>query len=119
MDSMKQEQNKSDTSSLMFRTLSNLGCQSTKNEDGTISVSYQGKNFHLEFGRMYARVLNPMWTGVKADEQDMPNQDIQPPKPRYFKAFKVVSVVIAAIASLLGLLYNILGVLINAFSNYS
>ena len=32
-DSMKQEQNQPDTLGLMFRTLSNLGCQPTKNED--------------------------------------------------------------------------------------
>lgn len=71
-DSMKQEQNKPDTLGLMFRTLSNLGCQPTKNEDGTLSVSYQGENFHMEFGGMYARVWDPMWAGVKADDPDMP-----------------------------------------------
>lgn len=72
IDSMKQEQNQPDTLGLMFRTLSNLGCQTTKNEDGTLSVSYQGENFHMEFGGMYARVWDPMWAGVKADDPDMP-----------------------------------------------
>lgn len=72
MDSMQQEHNKPDTLGLMFRTLSNLGCQPTKNEDGTLSVSYQGENFHMEFGGMYARVWDPMWAGVKADDPDMP-----------------------------------------------
>lgn len=72
IDSMKQEQNQPDTLGLMFRTLSNLGCQPTKNEDGTLSVSYQGENFHMEFGGMYARVWDPMWAGVKADDPDMP-----------------------------------------------
>lgn len=72
IDSMKQEQNQPDTLSLMFRTLSNLGCQPTKNEDGTLSVSYQGENFYMEFGGMYARVWDPMWAGVKADDPDMP-----------------------------------------------
>lgn len=71
-DSMKQEQNQPDTLGLMFRTLSNLGCQPTKNEDGTLSVSYQGENFHMEFGGMYARVWDPMWAGIKADDLDMP-----------------------------------------------
>lgn len=71
-DSMKQEQNQPDTLGLMFRTLSNLGCQPTKNEDGTLSVSYQGENFHMEFGGMYARVWDPMWAGIKADDPDMP-----------------------------------------------
>ena len=72
IDSMKQGQNQPDTLGLMFRTLSNLGCQPTKNEDGTLSVSYQGENFHMEFGGMYARVWDPMWAGVKADDPDMP-----------------------------------------------
>lgn len=71
-DSMKHEQNQPDTLGLMFRTLSNLGCQPTKNEDGTLSVSYQGENFHMEFGGMYARVWDPMWAGIKADDPDMP-----------------------------------------------
>lgn len=61
-----------DTLGLMLMTLSNLGCQSTKNDDGTLSVSYQGENFHMEFGGMYARVWDPMWAGVKADDPDMP-----------------------------------------------
>lgn len=61
-----------DTCGLMFRTLSNLGCQPTANEDGTITVQYQGETFHMEFGGMYARVWDPMWAGVKADDPDMP-----------------------------------------------
>ena len=71
-DTMKQEQNQPDTLGLMFRTLSNRGCQPTKNEDGTLSVSYQGENFHMEFGGMYARVWDPMWASIKADDPDMP-----------------------------------------------
>lgn len=70
--SIKPEQNQPDTLGLMFRTLSNLGCQPTKNDDGTISVSYQGENFHMEFGGMYARVWDPIWAGIKADDPDMP-----------------------------------------------
>lgn len=72
IDSMKRGQNQLDTLGLMFRTLTNLGCQPTKNEDGTLSVSYQGENFHMEFGGMYARVWDPMWAGIKADDPDMP-----------------------------------------------
>lgn len=72
-DSMKEEpENQPDTLDLMFRTLCNLGCQPTKNNDGTLSVSYQGENFHMEFGGMYARVWDPMWAGIKADDPDMP-----------------------------------------------
>ena len=66
------EDPKPDTLGLMFRTLSSLGCQPTANEDGTLSVQYQGENFHMEFGGLYARVWDPMWAGVKADDPDMP-----------------------------------------------
>lgn len=67
------EQNeKPDTIGLMFNTLSTLGCQPAKNGDGTISVSYQGENFHMEFGGMYCRVWDPMWSGIKADDPDLP-----------------------------------------------
>ena len=62
-----------DTLGLMFTTLSNLGCQPKKNADGTLSVQYQGENFYMEFGGMYARVWDPMWAGVKADDPDLPN----------------------------------------------
>lgn len=67
------EQNeKPDTIGLMFNTLITLGCQPAKNGDGTISVSYQGENFHMEFGGMYCRVWDPMWSGIKADDPDLP-----------------------------------------------
>lgn len=74
----KEEMNKEneipnpDTLGLMLNTLNQLGCQPTANEEGTISVRYQGENFHMEFGGMYARVWNPMWAGVRADDPDMP-----------------------------------------------
>ncbi|MCM1140839.1 MAG: hypothetical protein NC453_19900 [Muribaculum sp.] len=61
-----------DTIGLMFNTLSTLGCQPTKNDDETISVSYQGENFHMEFGGMYCRVWDPMWSGIKTDDPDLP-----------------------------------------------
>lgn len=64
---------KPDTIGLMFRTLSNLGCQPTKDDDGTISVKYQGENFKMQFGGMYARVWDPMWSSIKADDPDLPN----------------------------------------------
>lgn len=61
-----------DTLGLMFTTLSNIGCQPTKNDDGSLSVQYQGENFHMEFAGRYARVWDPMWAGVKADDPDLP-----------------------------------------------
>lgn len=70
-DAINQSQ-EPDTLGLMFSTLSNLGCQPIRNDDGTLSVSYQGENFHIEFGGMYARVWDPMWSGIKADDPELP-----------------------------------------------
>lgn len=66
------EVQKPDTLGLMFKTLSNLGCQPTANEDGTISVQYQGEKFQMEFSGMYARVWDPMWAGIKAVDPNVP-----------------------------------------------
>lgn len=71
-DTKNEETQKPDTLGLMFKTLSEIGCQPCANDDGTLSVQYQGENFHMEFGGMYARVWDPMWAGVKADDPDMP-----------------------------------------------
>lgn len=71
-DTQNEETQKPDTLVLMFKTLSEIGCQPSANDDGTLSVQYQGENFHMEFGGMYARVWDPMWAGVKADDPDMP-----------------------------------------------
>lgn len=63
---------KPDTLGLMLTTLNKLGCQPQTNEDGSLSVMYQGENFHMEFGGMYARVWDPMWAAVKADDPELP-----------------------------------------------
>lgn len=67
-----EEIQKPDTLGLMLNTLNQLGCQPTANDDGTLSVQYQGENFHMEFGSRYARIWDPMWAGVKGDAPDMP-----------------------------------------------
>lgn len=72
---MKQEEQEApqpDTLGLMLNTLNQLGCQPQANDDGTLSVQYQGENFFIEFGGMYARIWDPMWASVKADEPDLP-----------------------------------------------
>ena len=68
----KEEVQQSDTLGLMYKTLCELGCQPSANDDGSLSVQYQGENFHMEFGGAYARVWDPMWAGIKADDPDMP-----------------------------------------------
>lgn len=61
-----------DTRGLMINTLNQIGCQPIANEDGTLSVQYQGENFVMEFGGMYARIWDPMWSEINADDPDMP-----------------------------------------------
>lgn len=53
--------------------LLSIGCKPEVNSDGSISVSYQGENFLMEFyGKYYARVWDPMWAVIKADDPDLP-----------------------------------------------
>ena len=61
-----------DTARLMFNALSEIGCQPEKDNDGSINVQYQGETFHMDFGGMYARVWDPMWAGIKANDPDLP-----------------------------------------------
>ena len=56
----------------MFNALSEIGCQPEKDNDGSINVQYQGETFHMDFGGMYARVWDPMWAGIKANDPDLP-----------------------------------------------
>lgn len=62
-----------DTIGLMFTTLSNIGCQPVRNDDGTLSVAYQGENFHMVFSGRYVRVWDPLWASFRSDDPDMPN----------------------------------------------
>lgn len=57
---------------IALRCLTELGCQPEIYKDGSVGVSYQGENFHLEFGGRYARIWDPMWAGIKGDDPDMP-----------------------------------------------
>ncbi len=68
---IQQKSLKPDTIGLMFNILSALGCQPTKNDDESLFVSYQGENFYMEFGAMYARVWDPMWSGIKVDDAEL------------------------------------------------
>ena len=61
-----------DTARLMFKALSEIGCQPEKDNDGSINVQYQGETFHMDFGGMYARVWDPMWAGIKANDPNLP-----------------------------------------------
>lgn len=57
---------------IAVKCLTELGCQPEINKDGSVEVSYQGENFHLEFGGRYARIWDPMWAGIKGNDPDVP-----------------------------------------------
>lgn len=72
-DSMKDElENEPDTLGLMFSTLSDIGFQPAKHEDGTLRVWYQGVEFVMEFFGRYVRIWHPMWAQIEADDPNMP-----------------------------------------------
>ncbi len=57
---------------IAIKCLTELGCQPEIHKDGSVGVSYQGENFHLEFGGRYARIWDPMWAGIKGNDPDLP-----------------------------------------------
>lgn len=61
-----------DAKEIAVKCLTELGCQPEIYKDGSVGVSYQGENFHLEFGGRYARIWDPMWAGIKGDDPDLP-----------------------------------------------
>lgn len=61
-----------DAKEIAVKCLTELGCQPEIYKDGTVGVSYQGENFHLEFGGRYARIWDPMWAGINGDDPDLP-----------------------------------------------
>ena len=64
--------NDKEAKEIAISCLTELGCQPEVYKDGSVGVSYQGENFHLEFGGRYARIWDPMWAGVKGEDPDMP-----------------------------------------------
>lgn len=62
----------SETAELMFAALEQLGCRPEKNDDGTLSVRYQGEKFDMEFGGRYARIWDLTWYAIKMDDPLLP-----------------------------------------------
>ena len=60
-----------ETCNLMVRTLNNLGCQPEILEDNSLNVSYQGENFHMDFGGSFVQIWDPAWTSIKADDPEL------------------------------------------------
>ena len=57
---------------IFTQALAEIGCQPNWNLDKTLSFSYQGENFRVEFGGRYARIWDPMWAGVRQDDPELP-----------------------------------------------
>lgn len=64
--------NEKEAKEIAISCLTELGCQPEVYKDGSVGVSYQGENFHLEFGGRYVRIWDPMWAGIKGEDPDMP-----------------------------------------------
>ena len=62
-----------ETCNLMVNALSRLGCQPEVLNDKSLNVSYQGENFHMEFGGSFVQVWDPAWSTIKADDPELAN----------------------------------------------
>lgn len=67
-----EEETKPDTIGLMYDTLCSIGCQPTKDDEDTLSVQYQGEDFFMRFGGMFAIIWDPLWFAMKADDPELP-----------------------------------------------
>lgn len=56
---------------IMSKTLNNIGCQPDIKKNGIINVKYQGENFQIECSGPYARIWDPMWAGINADDPNL------------------------------------------------
>ena len=61
-----------DSLRLMFEIFCHLGCFPTVNDDDSISVQYQGENFHMEFKGSYVRIWDMSWININIDDPDLP-----------------------------------------------
>lgn len=61
-----------DTFGLMNDILGKIGCPTKKNDDGTLSVCYQGDCFLMEFKRVYARIWYIKWASLEVDDYEYP-----------------------------------------------
>lgn len=63
---------KHNTQQLMVSTLKQIGCQPTVNDDDTVAVTYQGENFLIDFGGLYAQIWDLEWAGINVNDPELP-----------------------------------------------
>ena len=69
----QQEDEDIDTFNLMYNTVVEMGCQPTKDEENALFVKYQGEEFHIKCGGLYARVWELCWGALRKDAPEVPN----------------------------------------------
>lgn len=62
-----------ETCNLMVNALNSLGCQPEVLDGKSLNVSYQGENFHMEFGGSFVQVWDPGWSAIQADDPELAN----------------------------------------------
>ena len=60
------------TAKLMKDALIEIGCQPVEKDGNTLEVGYQGELFVIEFSNNFARIWDPGWTHIKADDPNWP-----------------------------------------------
>lgn len=56
------------TASLLGNALTEIGCQPNVDKDGLMHVAYQGESFQVEFTNVYARIWDPAWSTMEAND---------------------------------------------------
>lgn len=60
----------SETLTLLHNALVEIGCKPVLDNDGILSVKYNGDEFNVQFIGRYARIWNPAWTTVRLNGPD-------------------------------------------------
>ena len=60
------------TQQLMVSILKQLGCQPIVNEDDTVTVTYQGEHFHLDFIGLYVHIWDLHWGEINVYDPGLP-----------------------------------------------
>ena len=56
---------------IMKESLKKLGCKPEEVDENEISFAYQGENFIVRCQGVYARIWDPAWAGLKADDPNV------------------------------------------------
>lgn len=61
-----------ETQTLLFNALTEIGCQPAIKPEGGIEVAYQGENFQIDVGKVYARFWDPGWCVASMNDPNWP-----------------------------------------------